>query len=410
MSIGAIVRHPGWIALALVAAGAAVFFSRDVVLGKPVEAYQAIRGDLVQTVVASGRIITPQRLSVGAVVTEHVVRIPVNEGQKVRKGDVLIELDDRDERAALEQARASVAQAEAKVRQLREVGLPAAEQTLVQAEATALNARQQFERTKTLRERGFVVQSQLDDAQRARDIAEAQLRAARLQVETNKPTGSDFALAQTALEQARASLRAAQVKLEQTVIKAPVDGILIARNVEVGDVVQPGKELMGLAPAGETQVDVMIDERQLSRLALGQKALGSADAFSDQRFAAELVYINPAVDPLRGSVEVKLKVPDPPSYLVQDMTASVDIEVARKADTVYVPTETVRDANGAQPWVLAIRGFRAMRQPVKLGLRGDRRIEILDGIEAGDELIPATNGVVKAGQRVRAVAPQSASR
>jgi HlyD family secretion protein len=406
----ALLRKPGWLALALAAAGSVAFVSRDVVLGKPVEAYEAIRGDLVQTVVASGRIITPQRLSVGAVVTEHVVRIPVNEGQKVRKGDVLIELDDKDERAALEQARASVAQAEAKVRQLREVGLPAAEQTLLQAEATALNARQQFERTKTLRERGFVVQSQLDDAQRAVDIAESQLRAARLQVETNKPTGSDFALAQTALEQARASLRAAQVKLEQTVIKAPVDGILIARNVEVGDVVQPGKELMGLAPAGETQVDVMIDERQLSRLALGQKALGSADAFPDQRFAAELVYINPAVDPLRGSVEVKLKVPDPPSYLVQDMTASVDIEVARKADTVYVPTETVRDANGGQPWALVIRGFRAVRQPVKLGLRGDRRIEILDGVEAGDELIPATNGVVKAGQRVRAVAPQSPSR
>jgi HlyD family secretion protein len=334
----------------------------------------------------------------------------VSEGQKVRKGDILIELDDRDERAALEQARASVAQAEAKLRQLREVGLPAAEQTLVQAEATALNARQQFERTRALRDRGFVVQSQLDDAQRALDIAESQLRAARLQVETNKPTGSDFALAQTALDQARANLRVAQVKLEQTVIKAPVDGVLIARNVEVGDVVQPGRDLMVLAPSGETQVDVMIDERQLSRLALGQKALGSADAFPNQRFAAELVYINPAVDPLRGSVEVKLRVPEPPAYLVQDMTASVDIEVARRADTVYVPTETVRDANGAQPWVLAIRGFRAVRQPVKPGLRGDGRIEILEGVEAGDKLIPATNALVKAGQRVRAVAPQNASR
>ena len=379
-------------------------------MGKPVEAYEAIRGDLVQTVVASGRIITPQRLSVGAVVTEHVARIPVKEGQKVRKGDVLIELDDKDERAALEQSKASVAQAEAKVRQLRELALPAAEQTLVQAQATAVQARAQFDRMKTLRDRGLVVQSQMDDAQRALDIAESQLRSARLQVETNKPTGSDFALAQTALDQARANLRVAQVKLEQTVIKAPVDGVLIARNVEVGDVVQPGKDLMVLAPAGETQVDVMIDERQLSRLALGQKALGSADAFPNQRFAAELVYINPAVDPLRGSVEVKLKVPEPPAYLVQDMTASVDIEVARRADTVYVPTETVREANGAQPWVLAIRGFRAVRQPVKLGLRGDGRIEILDGVEAGDRLIPATNALVKAGQRVRAVAPQNPSR
>jgi len=396
--------------LALAAAGAAAFFSRDAILGKPVEAHEAIRGDLVQTVVASGRIITPQRLSVGATVTERVARIPVNEGQKVRKGDVLIELDDKDERAALEQSKASVAQAEAKVRQLREVALPAAEQTLVQAQATAVQARAQFDRMKTLRERGFVVQSQMDDAQRALDIAESQLRAARLQVETNKPTGSDFALAQTALDQARANLRVAQVKLEQTVIKAPVDGTLIARNVEVGDVAQPGKDLMVLAPVGETQVDVMIDERQLSRLALGQKALGSADAFPNQRFAAELVYINPAVDPLRGSVEVKLRVPDPPAYLVQDMTASVDIEVARRADTVYVPTDAVHDANGAQPWVLAIRGFRAVRQPVKLGLRGDSRIEILDGIEAGDKLVPATNALVKAGQRVRAVAPQNPAR
>jgi len=349
-------------------------------------------------------------VSIGAVITERVARIPVQEGQRVRRNDVLIELDDKDERAALEQARAALAQAEAKLRQLREVALPAAEQSLLQAQANALQARQAYERNQSLQAKGFVGQSALDDAKRNLDVAESQLRAASIQVQTNSPSGSDFALAQTALEQARANLRAAQAKLEQTVIRAPVDGVLIGRGVEPGNVVQPGRELMALAPSGETQVVVQIDERQLSRLALGQKALGSADAFPNQRFPAELVYINPAVDPLRGSVEVKLRVSEPPAYLVQDMTASVDIEVARRADTVYVPTETVHDANGTQPWVLAIRGFRAVRQPVKLGLRGDRRIEILDGVEAGDRLIPATNAIVKAGQRVRAVAPQSSPR
>ena len=410
MEFKPIARRFRWVLLAVAAAGSVAFVSRDVVFGKPVEAYEAVRGDLVQTVVASGRIITPRRVSIGAVITERVVRIPVEEGQRVRRGDILIVLDDRDERAALEQARAAVAQAEARMRQMQEVGLPAAQQSLVQAQANAVQARAQLERMKALRDRNYVAQSQVDDAQRAADVAESQLRASQIQVQTNSSSGSDYAVARTALEQARANLLAAQAKLEQTVIHAPADGVLIGRSVEPGNVVQPGKELMALAPAGETQVDVMIDERQLSRLALGQKALGSADAFPDKRFAAELVYINPAVDPLRGSVEVKLKVPDPPSYLVQDMTASVDIEVARRADTVYAPTETVRDANGTQPWVLAIRGFRAVRQPVKLGLRGDRRIEILDGVEAGDELIPATNGVVKAGQRVRAVSPQSPSR
>jgi HlyD family secretion protein len=389
------------IALVLAVAG---FLLRDLILGKAVETHQATRSDLVQTVVASGRIITPQRASVGAVVTGRVVRIPVEEGQSVKRGDVLIVLDDEDERASVAQARGAVAQAEARLRQLREVGLPAAEQALIQAQANFTQARQQHERAKELKAKGFVSQAALDDAQRNLDVAESQLRAAKLQVATNRPSGSDFALAQTALAQARANLGVAQAKLDQTVILAPVDGTLIARNVEPGNVVQAGKELMALAPEGETQVVVQIDEKNLAQLRIGQHALASADAFPRERFAAVLVYINPGIDALRGSVEVKLRVPKPPGYLRQDMTVSVDIEVARSAGTVVVPADVVRDANSAQPWVLAVDGWRAQRRAVKLGLKGDGRVEVLDGVAPGDRLISASQAMVKSGQRVRAVA------
>ena len=389
------------IALVLAVAG---FLLRDLILGKAVETHQATRSDLVQTVVASGRIMTPQRASVGAVVTGRVVRIPVEEGQSVKRGDVLIVLDDEDERASVAQARGAVAQAEARLRQLREVGLPAAEQALIQAQANFTQARQQHERAKELKAKGFVSQAALDDAQRNLDVAESQLRAAKLQVATNRPSGSDFALAQTALAQARANLGVAQAKLDQTVILAPVDGTLIARNVEPGNVVQAGKELMALAPEGETQVVVQIDEKNLAQLRIGQHALASADAFPRERFAAVLVYINPGIDALRGSVEVKLRVPKPPGYLRQDMTVSVDIEVARSAGTVVVPADVVRDANSAQPWVLAVDGWRAQRRAVKLGLKGDGRVEVLDGVAPGDRLISASQATVRSGQRVRAVA------
>ena len=387
-------------ALVLAVAGVAL---RNVILGTPVEAYQAVRSDLVQSVVASGRIMTPQRVAVGAVITGRVERIPVQEGQSVRRGDILVALDDRDERAAVAQARAAVAQAEAKVRQLRELGLPAAEQGLAQAQANLTQARRQYERAADLKARGFVSQSALDDAQRNLDVAESQLRAAKLQVESNSAAGSEFAVAQTALEQARASLGVAQAKLDDTVIRAPVDGTLIARAVEPGNVVQPGKELMALAPAGETQVVVQIDEKNLAQLRVGQKALGSADAFPRERFAAELVYINPGIDALRGAVEVKLRVADPPEYLRQDMTVSVDIEVARSAGTVVVPAEVVREANSVQPWVLAVDGGRAMRRAVKLGLKGDGRMEVLEGVAPGDLLVSAAQPAVKIGQRVRAI-------
>ena len=106
--------------------------------------------------------------------------------------------------------------------------------------------------------------------------------------------------------------------------------MLIARNVERGTVVQPGKALLVLAPAGDTQLVLQIDENNLGLVALGQKALASADAFPDKTFAAEVTYINPGIDITRASVEVKLTVAEPPDYLRQDMTVSVDIEVARR--------------------------------------------------------------------------------
>ena len=390
-------------AFLLAAAALAAYFGRNALLGTPVETVEVLRADLIQTVVASGRVMSPRRVRVGAVITGRVVAIPVTEGQAVKKGADLVLLEDKDVRAALAQAQAGVAQAEAKVRQLREVGFPAAQQALLQAEATLTQVRGQFDRTKRLQAQGFVGQSQLDDAQRNLDVAESQARAARVQVETNSTRGSDFAMAMTALEQARAAERVAQAKLPDMVVRAPVDGVLISRNVEVGDIVQPGKELFLLAPAGETQVIVQIDERNLSQLSLGQKALGSADAFPGRRFPAELIYINPGIDALRGSVEVRLRVPTPPDYLRQDMTVSADIEVARRAQAVVAPTEAVRDATTAQPWVLAVRNGRAERVPVKVGLRGDGRLEVLEGAAPGDALVPASLGLITAGQKVRAL-------
>ena len=390
-------------AFLLAAAALAAYVGRNALLGTPVETVEVLRDDLIQTVVASGRVMSPRRVRVGAVITGRVIAIPVTEGQAVKKGAELVLLEDKDVRAALAQAQAGVAQAEAKVRQLREVGLPAAQQALLQAEATLTQVRGQFDRTKRLQAQGFVGQSQLDDAQRNLDVAESQARAARVQVETNSTRGSDFAMAMTALEQARAAARVAQAKLPDIVVRAPVDGVLISRNVEVGDIVQPGKELFLLAPAGETQVIVQIDERNLSQLSLGQKALGSADAFPGRRFPAELIYINPGIDALRGSVEVRLRVPSPPDYLRQDMTVSVDIEVARRAQAVVAPTQAVRDATTAQPWVLAVRNGRAERVPVKVGLRGDGRLEVLQGAAPGDALIPASLGLITAGQKVRAL-------
>jgi len=395
------------ILLAAVVLGVAGYFFRDALLGTPVATSVVMRGDIVQTVVASGRVMSPQRISVSAVSTDRVVRIPVEEGQDVKRGGVLIELDDADERAAVAQARAAVAQAEARIRQIGEVALPGARQSLVGAQANMVLARQQFDRAQDLKAKGFVSAAALDDAKRNLDVAQSQLESARLSVGTYGPAGSDFVVAQTALAQARAAVEAAQARLDQSVIRAPADGTLIGRNVEPGDVVQPGKELMVLAPAGETQVVVQIDEKNLSQLRLGQSALGSADAYPHERFAAELVYVNPGIDALRGSVEVKLRIPKPPVYLRQDMTVSVDIEVGRHANVLVIPSGAVFDAAGTKPWVLAMEGGRAVKRPVTLGLKGSGSVEVVAGLAAGESVVAAAGAGVLPGQRVRAISEAS---
>ena len=394
-----------WLKIAiavLVVVSLIAYLSRNILLGKPVEAYAATIGDLSQTVVASGRVMTPQRISIAAETTGRVNAIPVSEGQTVKRGQLLIQLNDLDERASLAQAAAAVGQAEAKLRQLHEVALPAASQTLKQAQTNAEQAKKQYERTRDLQARGFFSQAQLDEAKRNYDVIASQVSAARLQVKSNQPAGSDLAVAAAAVAQANASLRLAQVKLNEDSILAPTDGTLISRSVESGDIVQPGKELMVLAANGETQISVQLDEKNLAKLALGQQVLGSADAYADQRFDAVVSYINPGVDATRGSVEVKLLVANPPAYLRQDMTVSVDIETARRSGALTIPTGAIHDASSNAPWVLVVRNKLTVRQPVKLGLRGDNSVEVLSGLKAGEAVILTAVGTITADMRVRA--------
>jgi HlyD family secretion protein len=378
------------------------YFARNIILGKPVDVYAARIADLTQTVVASGRVMTPQRITIASETTGRVHSIPVVEGQKVNQGQLLLQINNLNELASLAQAAATVKQAEARLRQIDEVLLPAALQALNQAVTNAEQAKKQFERTRDLQARGFFSQAQLDEAKRNYDVVTSQVKAARLQVKSNQSSGSEFALAGAAIAQAQASLRLAQVKLNEDSIFSPADGILISRSVESGDIVQPGKELMVLAANGETQISVQLDEKNLAKLALGQKAFGSADAYANQRFDAVVSYINPGVDATRGSVEIKLLVMNPPAYLRQDMTVSVDIETANRTKTLIIPTAAIHEPSGLSPWVLTIRNKHTVRQPVEIGLRGDNNVELLSGLDIGEVVILTAVGTITADMRVRA--------
>jgi HlyD family secretion protein len=374
-------------------------------MGPQVQTEAVQRRDLLQTVVASGRVETPHRVDIGAQITGTVARVPVADGQAVKAGDVLIELVSTELQSAKRQAELAVLQAQGRLRQLNDLQGPVVQQTLRQAQASLDTARASWQRNLALFEQGFIGQAALDESRKALALADAQVLSAQKQVASTQAGGAEYTLAVGAVAEAQANAEVLSAKARYAVIKAPVSGQLIGRNVEVGDVVQAGKVLMTLSPEGATQLVVQIDEKNLRLIALGQQALASADAYPQQKFKAQVAYINPGINAQTGAVEVKLDVPESVQTLRQDMTVSVDMEVARKPQALALQLSQVNDINGPAPWVWLLDAGHAVRRPVRLGLRGGAWVEVLDGLREGDAVIAMPNTLTNAlheGQRVRA--------
>ncbi len=374
-------------------------------MGPQVQTEVVQRRDLLQTVVATGRVETPHRVDIGAQITGTVARVPVAEGQVVKAGDVLIELVGAELRSAQRQAELAVTQAQGRLRQLNDLQGPVVQQTLRQAQASLDTARASWQRSLALFEQGFIGQAALDESRKALALAEAQVLAAQKQVASTQAGGAEHSLAVGAVAEAQANAEVVSAKARYAVIKAPMSGQLIGRHVEVGDVVQAGKVLMTLSPEGATQLVVQIDEKNLRLIALGQQALASADAYPQQKFQAQVAYINPGINAQTGAVEVKLDVQEPVQTLRQDMTVSVDMEVARKPQALALQVGQVNDIHGPAPWVWLLDAGHAVRRPVRLGLRGGAWVEVLDGLREGDAVIAIPNALTNAlreGQRVRA--------
>ena len=368
--------------------------------GAAVQVAMVVRTGIVQSVVATGRLNAPARMEIGSEVTATVLEVRVREGDRVKAGDLLLRLSDAEARAALQQARAALLEARGRATQQVTVVAPVATQAVVQAQAAFTSAEREHQRARDLVAQGFFSQQKLDDSQRVMDTARSALQSARVQAQASQPGGVERALAGTRVDQAVAAVAITQARLARLSITSPVDAIMLTRSVEPGSMAQPGHVLLTLAAQGGVRIDANVDEKNLRLLQPGMPARAVADAYPGQSFDAQLSYIAPAIDPQRGTVEVRLAVPNPPTFLRPDMTVSVELVGGLKKDALVLPSGAVRDADREAPWVLALQDGRAVRLPVQLGLRGVGSVEIIEGLKEGDAVIPQTEKAI-AGDRVR---------
>ena len=393
-----------WLAWVLGAAVllAAVAMGADTLRGPQVDALAVPSAPLVRTLQFSARVATLSRVDVGSTVTGRVAQVRVMEGTQVRQGDVLVQLESDELRAALAQAVAAERQAKARLEGLRSTGRTAAQAARAQADASLQAASASLARVQRLVAEGFYSPAQLDEARRAVDVARAQQLSAQAQLQANADAGTEVAQAQAQLALAQAATVAAQARLAQATLVAPADARVLVRGVEPGQIVQPGKALLSLALAGPTQLVAQVDERFLEQLQPGQPAWVVADAFATQRFAARVLSIAPAVDAQRGAIEVKFSIEQAPAFLREDMTLSVEVETARRERTLVLPQAALRGpAGGDQASVLVLQDGRAQVRNVRLGLRTLDAVEVLGGLKESDTVLRG-HASLQDGQRVRA--------
>ena len=354
--------------------------------GPEIPAYQLEQRPLVQRVVASGEVDSQSLAQVGSEITGGVKARHVREGDAVRAGDLLIELHDEEQQARLREA-------EAALRQLVQSQRPQTEAALREAQFNLAQASRERERREALVARQLLPAEQGEQARQAEISARSALQRAQAAAAAAAPGGSDEQLLQQRLAAARAAL-------ERTLIRARFDGVVQARAVEPGEVVQPGTALLQIARADSREILVPLDEKELGPVAVGQPALIIADAYPTEVLEGRVSFIAPAVDTNRGTIDVHLELLESADFLRQGMTVSVDIRTASRDQALVIPNDALFNRRGDSAEVLRLAGGRlAERVPVRLGLRGTGLTEVVEGVGAGDVLLTDEQAE---GRRVRA--------
>jgi HlyD family secretion protein len=176
---------------------------------------------------------------------------------------------------------------------------------------------------------------------------------------------------------------------------------VLTRNAEPGDLVQPGRVLFDIARAGDTEILVPLDEKNLEVIANGQAAMCIADAYPTRPFPAKVSFIAPSVDPQRGTIDVRLSVMPVPGFLRQGMTVSVNVETGRRDRTIVVPNDALAAADGDHARLWLVVNGRAERRQVKLGLRGLTETEVTAGLREGDWILANAQAALAQGDRLR---------
>jgi len=371
--------------------------------GLPVLTARVEKQDIVAKVTANGKIQAENRVELSALVMGQIVNLAVREGDRVKKGDFLLQIDQN--RAAADEAGSNAA-------------LRGSLNDRDTARATFEQAQRDFERIR----RNF----------EEHVVSEAEFQKASSTVETARLT---FESAENRVEQTRAGLSATRDALSKTTVRAPIAGVVTTLRVKAGEVTvigtmnNPGTQLMTISEMSTVQAVLMVDETDTPSVQVGQKALLTIDAYPGRTFEGlvtevghspilrddtDLQGLTTTSDAINFKVKVKVLAPPPAIRPGFSVTADVITGTRARVAAVSLAAVVIRDSPKGdkteagmpktEEGVYALRDGKALFVPVQTGLTGDLRVEVLSGVQTGEEIITGPFKAlrqIKEGDRVK---------
>jgi HlyD family secretion protein len=365
--------------------------------GMPVQVATVGRETLQAKVSANGKVQAVTKADISANVIGQVTRLAVKEGDVVKKGQFLMEIDPRNARANADAMQAN---------------LQAARSQVDSASAALAQAKSDFERAKANRDAGIISAADFDRARTAFETAQA-----------------DQKTAQRRMDQAKANVSQSHVGLGYSTITAPMDGVVTARRIELGETAVPGIQnqagtvLLTISDMSKVEAEMEVDEASIPTVKLGQEAQIHIDAYPNQVFQGQVTEVGGSPI-LKTSVndatkfKVKIWIKNPPTTIKPGLSVQADIFTGHRDQALAIPFQALvmRDikpkpgetlkpgAPREEEGAFLMEAGKAKFVPVKTGLMGDLSVEVLSGLKGGETLVTGPNRALrelKGGEAVR---------
>ncbi|HUU80552.1 MAG TPA: efflux RND transporter periplasmic adaptor subunit [Acidobacteriota bacterium] len=377
----------------------------------PVETVSLHYGSIDRRLHLTGDILAEAGVDVFSKVSGILERMEVDQGDRVSFNQVVAMVEREEKEAQLQETQAGLDVLRARWAQMETGALPEeitqSEQLVRQTKASWETSLDNYMRLKNLKERDFISQQRLDEAMLQVTLSEAEYRSAKEKLtllrKGARQEDRDALLAQ--IRQAEAALRLAQIHLKNTTIRAPISGIISKRFLDQGSFVSTTTPIVRIVAMDRVKVLVQVVESELAQLRVGAKAEIYVDAYRKQVFRGELICINPTVNLESRTVDVEIRVDNRDHRLKPGMFARVSIVTQRREGVLLLPKNSLAEQGGV-PQVFVNENGKASRRVVSLGVEGEQYVEVLKGLQAGEEVIVAGQYEVKDGMPVKVIRRQ----